>query len=236
MNFTWFDHVTATVLTLLIPWMSFRSAKISDDSFDMLPAKKHLFYTNGLMLIIGALIILTAWNLSDRPWTIFTQWRPYIDSTSIILIAAIGLIYGFELLKGYWNKEYKYHKVKELQRFIPLTWSEYKHYIFLAFAAGIAEETIYRGFLITYFQNILSSVEYANIIAIIIPALAFAISHSYQGWSSVSKIFAIAVLLGGIYVQTGSLALAILIHILIDLISGLVGIGFVASDTEPIDE
>jgi len=205
--------------------MTIRSEKLSDETIGLLPPKKHLFYTNGLMLIIGAMIVLTSWNIAKRPWNTFIQYYPKLDTTALLLIAGVAIIYGLELVKGSINKQYKTNKINELQYLIPLTWVEYKHYIFLAFAAGISEEIIFRGFLITYFQALFSGYSSANILAIIIPSISFSVSHLYQGWSSVLKIFFISILLGSIFVQTGSLAVVIVIHVVIDLVSGMMGIG-----------
>ncbi|MBK9254850.1 MAG: CPBP family intramembrane metalloprotease [Saprospiraceae bacterium] len=63
-------------------------------------------------------------------------------------------------------------------------------------------------------------------VAILIPAFTFGLSHMYQGYRSVLKIVLIAVLFGIIFVWSGSLILAMIIHISIDLISGLSGVVF----------
>ena len=113
---------------------------------------------------------------------------------------------------------------------MPLTWQEYGHYVFLAFAAGICEEIIFRGFLINYLQYYLSGYAYATLISIILPAIVFSLSHLYQGWWAVVKILAIAILLGWIFIVTKSLLIVIVLHIVIDLISGMVGIGMVEEE------
>jgi hypothetical protein len=123
------------------------------------------------------------------------------------------------------NKKYKAKKINELSGVIPLTWQEYRHYIFLAVAAGISEEIIFRGFLINYLQHYLSGYAYASILSIVLPALVFSLTHLYQGWWSVLKIFFVALMFGWIFVQSGSLLIVIIVHVLIDLISGIVGIG-----------
>ncbi|HMP31688.1 MAG TPA: CPBP family intramembrane metalloprotease, partial [Saprospiraceae bacterium] len=56
--------------------------------------------------------------------------------------------------------------------------------------------------------------------AILIPSLIFALSHMYQGWLNVLKIFTISLLFGNIYVYSESLLIVIVLHILVDLVSG----------------
>ncbi len=225
MHYNWLDHIFVLVLMVIIPTISIRTDRLSKDMMDDLPPKKHLFYSNGLMLIIAAMLILTSWNISERSWLNLGFRWPIINRDLIMPIVLIIFIYLSDTLYGWLDKEYKINKIKELSYLVPLTWREYSHYVFLAFAAGICEEIIFRGFLVNYLLSYLSDYQYAAILAIVLPAIAFSISHLYQGWWAVLKIFCIALLFGWIFIQSGSLLIIIIIHILIDLISGTVGIG-----------
>ena len=73
---------------------------------------------------------------------------------------------------------------------------------------------------------------YGTWVAIIIPALVFSLSHMYQGWLAVLKIFIISMLFGCIFSVSGSLIVVILIHVFIDIISGLVGVFSSAAATD----
>jgi len=203
--------------------MSFRSEKISKEMMETLPPKKHLFYTNGLMLIIGALLVLTSWNISDRPWEKLGVRLPDIDYNVITLSFLVIMLYLLDGIYGWINRKHHEDSFKDLQYVIPVNWQEYRHYIFLAFSAGICEEIIFRGFLITYLSFYFSDISNGNIFAIIIPAIVFSVSHLYQGWWAVLKILVLAVFFGFIFMYSGSLVLVIIIHILIDLISGIMG-------------
>ncbi|MBK6499644.1 MAG: CPBP family intramembrane metalloprotease [Saprospiraceae bacterium] len=224
MEFNWFDHLVAIILLIVLPFMSIRSEAVNVDTLDHLPPKKHFFYTNGLMLIICALLVLTSWNISDRSWIkLGIQW-PYLDGNLLLLIFLVAAIYLSDLIHYQFNKSYKANKIKELSNIIPMTWAEYQHYIFLAVAAGISEEIIFRGFLINYMLTLLTEASYASILSVLIPAIVFSLSHLYQGWWAVLKIMLIAALFGWIFLQTGSLLIIVIVHILIDLISGLTGV------------
>ena len=229
MEFNWFDHLTAFILLIVLPLLSIRSEAFKADSLDQLPPKKHFYYTNGLMLIIGALLVLTSWNIAHRSWIKLGFQSPTIHMNLLPFIILVAAIYLSDLIYSFINKDYKTNKIKELANVIPMHWSEYKHYIFLAFAAGISEEIVFRGFLINYLLTLLSDTLYATILSIIIPAIVFSLSHLYQGWWAVLKIMLIAGLFGWIFIQSGSLLIIIVVHILIDLISGLTG---VLSDSE----
>jgi hypothetical protein len=83
-EFNWFDHIFAIFILIVIPALSFRSERMSPDLIESLPPKKHLFYSNGLMLFIGALLVITSWNISERPWSALgIEW---IQSNPIVWI------------------------------------------------------------------------------------------------------------------------------------------------------
>jgi membrane protease YdiL (CAAX protease family) len=103
---------------------------------------------------------------------------------------------------------------------MPTSWSDYKHFIFLSFAAGIGEEIMFRGFMINYIYSISQDTGYSYLLAILIPALLFSLAHIYQGILSVVKIMCISILFGAIYIWSESLLIVCIIHVLVDLVSG----------------
>ena len=224
LEFNWFDHILALFLVIILPLMSIKSDKISQELIESLPPKKHLFYTNGLMLIIGALLVLTSWNVSERQWTELGISFPVLSGNVLILTAVLVFIYLLDIIFGWFKQKYQNERLQEMSYVIPANWKEYRHYIFLAFAAGISEEVIFRGFLITYLSHFLSIVQYGDFLSVLIPAVVFSLSHLYQGWWAVFKIMVIAILLGFIFLLSGSLLIVVIIHVLIDLISGMMGV------------
>jgi len=224
LEFNWFDHILALFLVIILPLMSIKSDKISQELIESLPPKKHLFYTNGLMLIIGALLVLTSWNVSERQWTELGISFPVLSGNVLVLTAVLVFIYLLDIIYGRFNQKYQNERLQEMSYVIPANWKEYRHYIFLAFAAGISEEVIFRSFLITYLSHFLSIVQYGDFLSVLIPAVVFSLSHLYQGWWAVFKIMVIAILLGFIFLLSGSLLIVVIIHVLIDLISGMMGV------------
>ncbi|MBK8348775.1 MAG: CPBP family intramembrane metalloprotease [Saprospiraceae bacterium] len=222
--FNWFDHLCALILLVIIPVMSLKNEQLDQDIVDSLPPKKHLFYTNGLMLIIGALLVMTSWNISDRPWHDLGFAWPVKDIYISYLILIACFFYLGDIVYGLSDKKKYAKKIREISFIIPLNIAEFKHYIFLALAAGLCEEIIFRGFLITYLKHVFSGIQYSDFWAVIIPAISFSISHIYQGWAAVLKIIILSITLGFIFLYSGSLLYVILIHILIDLISGWISV------------
>lgn len=224
MEFSFIDHILALIILVILPVLSANKGKPNKELIKSLPPKKHLYYTNGLLLIISALLILTAWNIENRSWILLGIRMPEINQIVILAVLAIIVIYLLDIASTILKKEKTDNKIEDLSYVIPLNWSEFKHYIFLACAAGISEEIVYRGFLIHYLLYAGNDLQFSEIYAIGIPAIAFAISHRYQGWWAVSKISLIAILLGVVYYYSASLLIVIIIHILIDIISGIMSV------------
>ncbi len=224
MEFNWFDHIFAVLVMVIIPVMSLNSEKVNSEFIAALPPKKHLFYTNGLMLLIGALLVLTSWNISDRPWNQIGFCYAVMTREVLILCGVVFLLYVLDIVFEIWNKKENPDSHTDLTYIVPINWAEYKHFIFLAVSAGICEEIIFRGFLINYLDFYLLNVPYGAYLAIGLPAIVFSVSHVYQGWMAVLKIILLALTFGILYKESGSLYPVILIHIGIDLISGLLSV------------
>jgi uncharacterized protein len=223
MSITWFDHLYFTIIAIVIPYVGLHTAKTSveDTSTEvLLPPKKHIYYSNSLLLLIGALIVLTLWNVYYRPFSLLGIDYPYVDNIVLLLSTTILMLYFIDTLFGYFYKKKTKKEMKDTLEIMPSNWSEYKHYILLAFAAGICEEIIFRGFLITYIRELMHNHPYSFYVALLLPSISFAVSHIYQGWLAVLKIFVLSILFGAVFILSKSLALVIVIHIFVDLFSG----------------
>jgi len=223
LDFTWFDHLYAFFLLVIVPFMSLQSGNEEGD-WEFLPPKKHLFFSNGLMLLIGAMLVATSWNITDRPWHTLGVALPQWNELTIGLTIAISVFYladqWLSWRKNMQNKE----EIKNLSYVVPVTWQEFTPFLFLAFAAGISEEVIFRGFLIPYLTTLLNGVPGNMWLVLAFTSASFSVSHAYQGWKAVLKIALVSFLLGGLFIASQSLLLVILIHICIDIISGVTSV------------
>lgn len=231
MDLTWFDHLYFLVIAVVIPIMSVMSGNAIDELEDEDLAvingdKKHLYYSNGLLLWIGALLVTTSWVLTPKSFTLLGIAWPKIDNRiwmySAILLAIYAIDTAVNVYHHYKNTEEEDEKGMEVV--LPHTWMEYLHFCFLAVSAGVCEEIVYRGFLINYFKEVLPTSPYALQLAILIPAVLFSLAHLYQGWFNVIKIFSISILFSNIFIYSESLLIVVLIHVLVDLISGFVAL------------
>lgn len=184
-----------------------------------------LYYSNGLMLYGMAAAVILTWLLTGRPLTeIGLGWGhvPY-DLTAVLLLAAFLLIYLMDLYHEAGSAESREETRREFTKlgFLPVTATQFLHFLFLAVAAGVGEEIVYRGFMITYLSELLGSTGWAVAVVLLVPALAFGVGHIYQGWRAVGKIIAMAVLFGFFYLRTNTLWPLMLVHTAVDVLGGL---------------
>lgn len=101
---------------------------------------------------------------------------------------------------------------------IPRHTSERIAFAGLSISAGIAEELVYRSFLIAALTLASGSVA----VAVIVSVGAFAISHAYQGVVGVVRVAILGAVLTAPFLITGSVYPSMIAHAALDLLAGLV--------------
>ena len=184
-----------------------------------------LYYGNGLLLYgLAGLVLLGRW-LTGRPLTeVGLGWgdTPYA-LTPVLLLTGFLVLYMVDLY-GEAGSEINRAETREAFTrlgFLPVTARQFLHFLFLAVAAGVGEEIVYRGFMITYLGELLGTGGWAAAGVLLIPAVAFGVGHAYQGWRAVGKIILMAVLFGFFYLKTNTLWPLMLIHAAVDIMGGL---------------
>jgi len=222
------DHVMAVIICVFAPIMAFTARKISTEEIKLLPQDKiRLYHSNGLLLIVFGLIVVTTWRLPGRTlaglgldWPV---WNLYV----FLFLLVVGLFYFFDIFFQYGSRRWRERTYQERHKvfsFVPADTNEMLHFTFLAFAAGIGEEIIFRGYLIHYITYWTDNSFTGITVACFFSSALFAFLHGYQGVKSMFKIFFLALMFCGIFVYSQSLWLVIIVHALIDVFSGLIGI------------
>lgn len=88
----------------------------------------------------------------------------------------------------------------------------------LSVSAGVCEEVVFRGFLITALATWAGTWP-----AVLLAAAVFGLVHAYQGAGGVGKTAFVGLVTGSLFVLTGSLWAPMLLHAVIDLTSGHIG-------------
>jgi membrane protease YdiL (CAAX protease family) len=96
---------------------------------------------------------------------------------------------------------------------LPATTHERLLWVAVAVSAGICEEIVFRGWLLSTLHGTL---RLDGTALVLVAAVLFGLAHSYQGATGVVLTAFAGALFCGLYVVTGSLLVPILLHILID--------------------
>ncbi|MHC4261627.1 MAG: CPBP family intramembrane glutamic endopeptidase [Planctomycetota bacterium] len=144
-----------------------------------------------------------------------------------------GVVVAWRVLRGRWvlasrerRREVLFEAV-EAAPFLPQGRADSGGWVLLSFTAGLCEEIIYRGFLITY-GLVLAGREFAvpriddaaAWAAVVGTSVAFAAAHLYQGRRQATKVVLAGLLFGTLYVIGGSLWPCILVHAFVDVHEG----------------
>ncbi len=126
----------------------------------------------------------------------------------------IGTLWFFLVLRkrGGWGES---HLVHEL---MPVTRRERALYAGLSICAGFGEELAYRAYAIPAVMVAGGSAA----AALALTSAAFAVLHSYQGVLGVVRTGVVGVIMGAVFLHTGSVWPPIVAHVLIDLSVGFV--------------
>ncbi len=130
-------------------------------------------------------------------------------------LAIALLVFGFTE----WSLNYvsiDEEKLSKLSNFFPKTTAQRIFFIVTVFTAGVCEEIVYRGYLITK----LTDLKINKWLAIIPAGIAFVLTHGIVSVSAYSQFlfyFIFALVLGVIFVLSKRLLPNIIIHLLFDL-------------------
>lgn len=189
--------------------------------------KIRLYHSNGLLLIVFGMIVVTTWRLPGRSLSELGLGWPIWSLYVILFMILAGLFYFFDIFFQYGSRRWRkktYADRHQIFSFVPSNSYEMAHFTFLAIAAGIGEEIIFRGYLIHYITFWTGNTFGGITLACLFSSALFAFLHGYQGLKSMVKIFFLALLFSGIFVYSQSLWIVIIIHALIDIFSGLIGV------------
>lgn len=222
------DHIVAAVICVLAPVLALSSSKIAVEDFKLESKDKiRLYHSNALLLVVFALAVITVWRFPGRNLSSLGFDWPLWSPAVILLLVAVFLFYALDIFFQYgmktWRAKTLQHRDSALT-FVPANGKELIHFVFLAIAAGIGEEIIFRGYLIRYilfwtgasFSGILTACFFASAL--------FAFLHGYQGYRAMIKIFFLALMFSALFVLSQSLVIVMVVHALIDMLSGWLGI------------
>jgi membrane protease YdiL (CAAX protease family) len=210
-------------LLVVLPWLAWRSAQRlrAARSGTEAPGTPHLPSRSGIF--IGTLILLA--SLFLLAW--LTGRSLGFDPFHIERVGPRELLAGLAALAGSFGLRWVSQVIRsEAERrnlpafaFMPRTPTEWSLYLATSVAAGIAEETAYRGVGMALLTWTTGS---APLSAAVL-SVGFGLAHLTQEWKSVAIVMAMALLMHGLVAFTGTLVIAMVVHTVYDVIAGILG-------------
>jgi membrane protease YdiL (CAAX protease family) len=153
----------------------------------------------------------------------FVARREWIDvfpravpGASTVALGAALLVALVTLMRPMWRKRVE-ERSRKVWLFMPRTRQERLLWIGCSVAAGVSEETTYRGVMFALLWRLTGS----PVAAALIAATVFSISHALQGGKSMAIIFGFALAFQALAWMSGSLYVAMAVHALYDAAAGL---------------
>lgn len=224
------DHILFAIIGIILPVISVYSSSGNTEGLHLTKNEKCRAYAaNSLILFFLASLVFLNWNFLDRPiGDLGFKIPAYSDgSLWIILLILFIVLYLADTISSIYPASRRKKTLARLQKrayILPVTRQEFYCFIILSLSAGIFEEIMFRGFLITYLYNLFGSSETGVYAAVVIPAVLFGISHAYQGGYAVIKVVLMAVLFGLVFLFSGSIIWLMIIHFLVDIIGGVLAL------------
>ena len=203
--------------------------------------KKQIYISGSFTLFIMGAIVVSVWLIFRRLLADLGLTQPVDLKLWWWMPIVFMLIYLLDAVITLSTKKRMDTAIDEWKKrtpFLPTKTKELPEYLLMCFSAGVFEEIVYRGYLVTYCWYLFEGSTYHQLFAITVPALAFAVAHFYQGARAVLKIFVLSLFFGYIFVYSGSLLIVMILHFLVDAIGGLLSIKFMKDEEiqQPGDE
>ncbi|WP_441004481.1 CPBP family intramembrane glutamic endopeptidase [Pseudocolwellia agarivorans] len=156
-------------------------------------------------------------SVVDFGFHIENNWQNIL----FISLLFIAIIYLFLLIRSIISSEELRTAIKtkteSFKDLLPETKNEMLVFtLIVSVTAGICEELIFRAYLFTLIDNHMGIVA-----AIVLSSIIFGLWHIYLGWQEVIRTSVMGSIFCGIYIITGNIIIPILIHIFVDVYSGL---------------
>jgi membrane protease YdiL (CAAX protease family) len=193
----------------LIPWSTYRARRRLTGRPTLPPRAKHLTSTLLVQVVLLGLALLIARvcgiGLFPPLWPGPLHLAVGLAVLAVMLAAMVPL-WKRAVAKG----------DRRLYFFMPEGRGEKALWVGVAAAAGVGEETTYRGVLYALFLNLAGRWW----IAALLSALVFGAAHAFQSRRSMAIIFCFSLIFQTLVLWTGALYVSMLIHVLYDVVAG----------------
>src|SRR5262249_13317990 len=206
-----FGHILVAYATLVAPLLSYRKVRQLRRA-DTTRDKTQLYRPTVLMQAAVTASVAGLWCLGVVSTTSLGLVVPRLWWMSVCLGGAFISYFVYVVIR----QRQKRQELRDRMRarggaiILPDTMGELKWFTVMCFASGVAEESLYRGFLYSYLSLYLPHVMTVELV--LLTSLLFGIGHAYQGWRGIASTTVSGLIFGTLYVISGSLLLPAVVH------------------------
>jgi uncharacterized protein len=222
MNLTPFDHLLAFLLVGFIPLWGLWDKKRLLAGLRLGSGDARVRAYRRIALVSWALTfaMLAIWLAAGRDLrSIGLAFDPgpraLIGAAVAVLVSGLLVLQMIMVQRSPEKLDQVLVQLESVESVLPHNARELRAFGWLSISAGVCEELLYRGYLIAYFTAFVSVWPAAGLAAV-----AFALAHAYQGTSGVIKTGAVGVIMGTLYLLSGSIWGPMLLHAIVDITSG----------------
>lgn len=213
-----FSIVLAGVLCLGLPLMGLRAHERLAERVEREPRARFRFYLmNSAMQWLLAVLAWLAFERSSAG--LFTAHLSFAaESWSWIfwpVLVSSVLVLVMPMVTGRVRAQARLGLESTMGPMVPERRADRWGFAVLAVSAGTCEEVTYRGFLLTAIACVLPTWPAFPVIAI--GAVIFGLAHVFQGVTGLIATTALGLLFGLLFVLSGSIAVPMAFHVLVDL-------------------
>jgi membrane protease YdiL (CAAX protease family) len=205
------EHVIAVFLVVVAPWLAGRRARRLAKATDP-QAKVRLFRRLVLRQLALAATICALWLVGGVPAARLGLSAP----SSWWLASGAGIVIVGYLTRSALRLRRRAPEFRERMReragalLLPESPEEVRWFALVSLGSGLSEELAYRGFLFYYLGKYVPGAGQIELLAL--TSILFGVAHLYQGWRGIAATAVAGVVMGGLYVLSGSLLLPMLAH------------------------
>lgn len=201
---------TAVFLAVLLPWMGFTMIGAPEDLG--FPVVAVVIIVHDLALTVLAVYLV--WRNGEGVGAIGWIRRRAVREILIGVALFIPMLIAISLVEALFRSVGFAEPARPPSYLLPHGGFDYATAVLLAAIVAVAEETIFRGYLLRRFIQVTGS----RWLSVALTSTLFALGHAYQGPLGVVAVGAIGVILALVYLRRGSLMAPIVMHFIQDSI------------------
>lgn len=219
----WDFAIILLFLGLAVPWLGYRRVRRLMQAPSITTIERLGLYVSTLILqwVITGLVLWRTRAHAIRPAQLgLSVPRPFLTATVSAVVSLLLLVNQLFAIRRLASRpqEIKGMIPQLARKIFPQNRIEQFVFVALVVTVAVCEETIYRGFVQSVFQDLLTG---SVIGGVVLSAVFFSMAHVYQGRRGLISTFAIGLVFASVRAWTGSLVPSISAHFVADLVVGL---------------